>query len=299
MLAVAQTTQQAQQTQAQGAGLAFGGLAPASAQNTTPGQATQSPNVPSTQDQTGTGAQSQTTGAQGQGATTTNGNQPLQLQSQQPFQNGATGLSLLQAPPRPPPKPGEFENYVARVLNHRVPRFGAEVMSGRSTTFAPAPTATVPPDYAINPGDELLVQTSGSVESNLRLVVDSDGRIFIPRVGAIQVAGVRYGDLQSLLTERVGRQFRNFTLSAAIGRLHGVRVYVTGYAAYPGAYTVNSLSTLVNAVMAAGGPAAGGSFRNIELRQTTLARPGCASSKATRLEMELGPSKSSASRNCK
>lgn len=42
---------------------------------------------------------------------------------------------------------------------------------------------------------------------------------------------------------------------------------MTGFAARPGAYTVSSLSTLVNAVLAAGGPSAGGSFRSIQLRR--------------------------------
>jgi protein involved in polysaccharide export with SLBB domain len=42
-------------------------------------------------------------------------------------------------------------------------------------------------------------------------------------------------------------------------------VYVTGFANQPGAFTVNSLSTMVNAVIAAGGPSAGGSFRSIKL----------------------------------
>jgi len=35
----------------------------------------------------------------------------------------------------------------------------------------------------------------------------------------------------------------------------------------PGAYTVNNLSSLVNVVMAAGGPSAAGSFRNIQLKR--------------------------------
>eukprot|EP01031_Cornospumella_fuschlensis_P048538 gene48538-59441_t len=50
---------------------------------------------------------------------------------------------------------------------------------------------------------------------------------------------------------------------------HGtrIRVYVTGFTQKPGAYSVSSLSTVVNALMQAGGPSASGSFRNIELRR--------------------------------
>lgn len=47
----------------------------------------------------------------------------------------------------------------------------------------------------------------------------------------------------------------------------GVRVYVTGFVQRPGAFSVAGLSTVMNAVMRAGGPAAGGSFRQIELRR--------------------------------
>jgi polysaccharide export outer membrane protein len=56
-------------------------------------------------------------------------------------------------------------------------------------------------------------------------------------------------------------------VSVVIGHLHGLTVYVTGYAVTPGAYTVSSLSTMVDAVLAAGGPNAGGSFRTVELRR--------------------------------
>jgi len=44
-------------------------------------------------------------------------------------------------------------------------------------------------------------------------------------------------------------------------------LYVAGYAMVPGSYTVNNLSSLVNVVMAAGGPSAAGSYRNIQLNR--------------------------------
>jgi protein involved in polysaccharide export with SLBB domain len=49
--------------------------------------------------------------------------------------------------------------------------------------------------------------------------------------------------------------------------LRNVRVFVTGYVKRPGSYSVSALSTLVAAVMRAGGPSAAGSFRDIQLRR--------------------------------
>ena len=169
----------------------------------------------------------------------------------------------------PVARPSEFETYVSQVIDKPLRRFGANLLVPSAREFTTPPTTTVPPDYRLNPGDELLLGLTGSVEaSNLRLVVDSEGRVFVPRVGAINVAGVRYGDVQALIARQVSRQYRNFRVAVAIGRLHGITVYMTGFAAAPGSYTVSSLSTLVNAVLAAGGPSGGGSFRSIQVRRS-------------------------------
>ncbi len=168
---------------------------------------------------------------------------------------------------RPPPAPGQFEAFVERALGRPLPRFGASLILEGGKGFALGPTTTVPPDYRLNPGDELLIGVTGSVEADLRLVIDAEGRIFVPRIGPINVAGVRYGDLSDALSRRFAEQFKKARVSVVIGRLHGLTVYVTGYAVSPGAYTVSSLSTLVDAVLVAGGPSAAGSFRSIQLRR--------------------------------
>ena len=81
------------------------------------------------------------------------------------------------------------------------------------------------------------------------------------------LAGVRYSDLPAVISQRVGTVFKNFQLSASLGKLRGQRVYVTGFVGRPGSYTVSSLATLLGAVVAAGGPSASGSFRDIQLRR--------------------------------
>ena len=169
---------------------------------------------------------------------------------------------------RPLPKPSEFETYVSTVVDKPLRRFGAELLIPNARNFTPPPTTAVPPDYRLNPGDQLILGFTGStVADGLRLTIDADGRIFVPRVGAIELAGVRFDDARAVIAQQMSRFYRNFDVSVAVGQLHGITVYVTGFAATPGSYTVSSLSTLVNAVLAAGGPSAGGSFRSIQLRR--------------------------------
>jgi len=164
--------------------------------------------------------------------------------------------------------PSEFERFVSTLSGKELRRFGAELLLPGARDFSAPSTAAIPPDYRLNPGDEIRLALAGPVQAtNLRLTIDSEGRIFIPRIGAVLVGGVRYGDAREVIGEAVSRQYRSFDLEVTVAKLHGVTVFVTGFAATPGSYTVGSLSTLVNAVLAAGGPAPGGSFRSIQLRR--------------------------------
>ena len=161
----------------------------------------------------------------------------------------------------------EFETFVRQRSGTDIRRFGSELVTGPVRTFSPSAAGLVPPDYVIGPGDELLINMWGSVEANLRLLVDRTGRINIPRVGTVTVVGVRFADIPQVLKQHVGQVFNNFQVSVTMGQLRGVRVYVTGFAERPGAYTVSSLSTLLSALMTSGGPSPEGSFRHIQLRR--------------------------------
>ncbi len=166
------------------------------------------------------------------------------------------------------PPPSEYETFVSDIVGKPLRRFGSELLIPAARDFTTPATVAIPLDYRINPGDELRFDLSGSVQaSNVRLRVDREGRIFIPRVGPVTVAGVRYGDLYDLIWRQVSRQYRSFEMEVTVARLHGITVYLTGFAQTPGSYTVGSLSTLINAVLESGGPSAGGSFRSIQVRR--------------------------------
>lgn len=164
-----------------------------------------------------------------------------------------------------PAKPGEFEDYVAKVLGRKLPRFGQDLLLPSARDFATPSTSSVPPDYIINPGDTITISLAGSLEGSVEREVDTNGNIFLPNVGTIHVASLRYGDLHDTIANAIGKQYKGYTVGVTISKLRGIRVYVTGFANNPGAFTVSSLSTLTNAVLQAGGPSAGGSFRSVKL----------------------------------
>lgn len=198
----------------------------------------------------------------------------VQLRQPPPTGNRPTAAKAAPTLPGPYAAPrrytqGEFERFVQTLVgpDTMIQRFGAELATelaeGRAQDISPL----VPPDYIVAPGDEVLLTLWGSVDADLRLVVDRSGRIAVPRVGSIQVSGTRHADLPAVIERRVAQVFRNFQLSVSLGQLRGIRVFVTGFVEQPGSYTVSALSTVVGALLQAGGPSASGSLRQVELRR--------------------------------
>jgi protein involved in polysaccharide export with SLBB domain len=166
-----------------------------------------------------------------------------------------------------PPETNEFQTFIFNSTGQRLPLFGYNLFEGAPSTFAPVQNVPVTPDYVIGPGDELLIRAWGQVDVDYRAVVDRNGMINIPRVGSVAVAGIAYKNITKLIKTAVSRNFRNFDLLVTMGQLRSIQVFVVGYAKRPGAYTVSSLSTLVNALFAAGGPSTAGSMRTVQLKR--------------------------------
>jgi protein involved in polysaccharide export with SLBB domain len=168
-----------------------------------------------------------------------------------------------------PEIPTEFQRLVAESIGSTMPIFGASLFNNVPSTFAPVENIPVAPDYNIGPGDELRIQIYGQVNQQGSFTVDRTGNIAFPSVGTIHVAGVRYDQLAAFIKSQLERVYRNFDVNVNLGQLRAIQVYVTGDARRPGAYTLSSLSTLLNAVFASGGPLPQGSMRDIELRRVT------------------------------
>lgn len=163
-------------------------------------------------------------------------------------------------------QPSNFQRFVQQATGRLLPVYGHRLFS-TPTGYAPISQAVVPNDYVIGPGDEIRLQVWGSIDAEFSLVVNRHGQISLPKVGVVNLAGVRAGDLESVLRSKIGRIFRNFDLNATLGRLRSIQVYVVGQARQPGTHTVSSLSTLINALFEVGGPNNNGSMRLIQLKR--------------------------------
>jgi polysaccharide export outer membrane protein len=174
-------------------------------------------------------------------------------------QSNTTG----QERPLPPLVETRFQQFVEDSTGRRLSLYGYNLFE--SSRFPSLTDVPVPANYVVGPGDEVDLRLWGMAELSARLPVDRNGQVVIPRVGPVTVAGVRVDQLEAHLKSQVGKVFTSFELSATIGRLRSVQVFVVGQARRPGAYMVSSLSTLIGVLFESGGPSATGSMRNVTL----------------------------------
>lgn len=162
--------------------------------------------------------------------------------------------------------PALRELYTPSVVGiENLERFGAALFRNSAVAAEkPAPDLPGGADYVLGPGDELIVQYWGSVSQRLQVSVDREGRVTIPEVGPIPVAGRTLADAEQLIQKSLTRQYRNISVDVSLGKLRMLRIYVVGDVKNPGAYELSSLSTALNAILVAGGPTDAGSLRTVK-----------------------------------
>jgi protein involved in polysaccharide export with SLBB domain len=147
-------------------------------------------------------------------------------------------------------------------FNLRLTRFGVDMLRSNSALTITT-DVSAGPDYILGPGDDLELTLWGGVSRQMRLTIDREGRISLPEIGTVLLAGKSLGDARVTVQTSLGSQYRNIHSDLALARVRTVRVYVVGDVARPGAYDISALSTILNAIAAAGGPTERGSLRRI------------------------------------
>jgi len=127
--------------------------------------------------------------------------------------------------------------------------------------------ASLPPNYQLQPGDQLTVRYSALALAprEFTATVDLQGGIEVEGSGRISVVGRTASQAEDALRSRLSRLYRNVDVSINLRQLRTIQVTVSGAAFAPGTYTVPATATAFNVLNAAGGPTADGSLRDIRV----------------------------------
>lgn len=144
--------------------------------------------------------------------------------------------------------------------------FGHKLFKYARETFTPITAFPVSENYVIGPGDEIKIITWGRMEMTYKLTVDNEGMIRVPRIGPMTAAGLTYGELKKMVREKM-ETITGLSASVSIGELKTIQVFALGEVKKPGIYSISSLASMTNVLMACGGPTDLGSLRNIRLKR--------------------------------
>lgn len=148
--------------------------------------------------------------------------------------------------------------------------FGSELFKNSNITFEPNMRMATPPGYVIGPDDQLLIDVTGDNEANYDLKVSPDGSIRIEYVGLVKVGGLSIEEARSKIRTLMSGTYPALRsgrtkLAINLGNIRGIKVILNGQVTKPGTYTLSSLSSVFNALYAAGGPNQNGSYRKIQV----------------------------------
>ena len=145
--------------------------------------------------------------------------------------------------------------------------FGYDLFAGEPTSFMPSENAAVPDTYLIGRGDTLNINFYGKESENYEVVVDREGRISIPNLSPVQVAGLTFAEVKELIKAKVEQEVIGIKAFVSVGKLRSIRVLVLGEAYKPGSYSVSSLTTVSHALFVSGGVSDIASLRNIQVKR--------------------------------
>ena len=140
------------------------------------------------------------------------------------------------------------------------------LLSAGCDTVAP-PISDQPASFTrvhLSPGDVVKLTFPGAADFNQTQKIRADGNITLPIVGEVRAAGKTLTQFQSELVQLYKAQLTNsdvlVTLESAL-----IQVYITGAVGHPGKIAFERPTTILQAIMEAGGPTEFGSLANVKI----------------------------------
>jgi protein involved in polysaccharide export with SLBB domain len=182
---------------------------------------------------------------------------------QQPDLTSQTYLPPLPGGPLPTSR---LEQILSARAGVRLQQFGYDQL-GQARAVIVTQTGAVQDSYVMGPGDQIVVQLRGQENSEIRVSVDRNGQVVLPRLQPIPAAGRTFGSFRSELEAAVHRAYVATNAVVSIATVRQISVLVSGEVNNPGQRTLSGLSSVVDALLLSGGVKKTGSLRNVRIER--------------------------------
>jgi polysaccharide export outer membrane protein len=156
--------------------------------------------------------------------------------------------------------------FAARLAGEPQPlrQFGYETFAG-SQGAAPPGFGALSEDHLIGRDDELIVALRGRVRQTHTARVGRDGMLLLPDLAPIVAAGRSIREVRADLDARARQEMGGTEAYLSFGALRQMGVLVAGEVLRPGIQSLTPLSTVIDALAAAGGVRKTGSLRALRI----------------------------------
>lgn len=116
----------------------------------------------------------------------------------------------------------------------------------------------------LGPGDVVRISFTTAPEMNQTQKIRSDGKISLPAVGQVKASGITLSQLETMLKRLYAPQLTNTDVLVTLDSA-AIEVFVSGSVKSPGKLAFDRPTTILQAIMQAGGPNPFGNLRSVHL----------------------------------
>ena len=151
--------------------------------------------------------------------------------------------------------------------NKEITRYGEIFFQSLQSSFMPVNVPNLDSNYIVDVGDGFKLLLTGKISDELELMVERDGALVIPEFGKVFVAGKTLAEAEKLVSSFLEIKTVGVSAFLTLSKVRDIQVLMLGGVVSPGIFTISGGSSILSALNVAGGIAANGSFRKIDLKR--------------------------------
>ncbi len=152
-----------------------------------------------------------------------------------------------------PEMPKEKEEKTLRETFEDLKRQKEAKLRERLTQPEALEKAVDPRMYVVGPGDVFSLNVWGPMEMQYPLTVNPEGKLLVPSVGEIEVAGKTLEEVQKEVLEKAKPFYEKSPITLSLESVRHFRIHVAGEVQFPGTYIVQGGIRVSEAIAEAGG----------------------------------------------
>ncbi|MBQ5664101.1 MAG: SLBB domain-containing protein [Bacteroidaceae bacterium] len=156
--------------------------------------------------------------------------------------------------------------------DNKIKIFGHNIFKDKELNFEPNLNISTPVNYKLGPGDEVIVDIWGSVQSTATDIISPDGYINIENIGLVYLNGMTVKEADAYIKEQfsqihagISGDSPNANIKLTLGQIRTIQVRVMGEVENPGTYSLSAFASVFHALYQAGGVNDIGTLRAIKV----------------------------------